>query len=144
MAGHNKIDTIEYDARIRVVQEYILMDYGKSDIVAQCVAKWGIKSRQAYNYINDAYEVFRKITEKDTEKRLSFHIQRRAKLLRDIDPAEKRTAQGTRAQLEILKDQAKLEQLYVEKIEHSGEVKTAISPKDIAAIADKIRANAKK
>lgn len=120
MAGP-KVDSIELDKRVRVVQEYILMDYPKSDIIAQCVQKWGITSRQAYTYVDKAYDEFEKINEKDLRRNLNYHIQRRKKLLRNMDPEESKTAAGTRAALQVLDSLAKFEGVApAEKVEHSG------------------------
>jgi len=113
-------DKVEMERRVRTVQEYILMDYPYADIVAQCIQKWGVCDRQAKRYIQDAYDSFKATLEKNFEKRLGFHLQRRMKLLRQLDPEERRTATGVRAELLVLRDIAKLEGLYIEKHEFSG------------------------
>ena len=117
---------LEKERRVRIVQEWILQDFLTSDIVNQCVAKWGICERQAMRYIADANKAFEKITEKRLEKRLNYHIQRRNKLLRDLDPQVKNSAAGIGVQLNILQDIAKLEKLYTLKIEHTGKDGQAI------------------
>jgi hypothetical protein len=114
-------DKIEKEKRLRIVQEWILQDQLSIDIIANCVAKWGISERQAKRYISEAHKIFAKITEKIAERRLNYHIQRRNKLLRDLDPKLKNTPYGITAQLNVLQDIAKLEKLYITKIEHSGE-----------------------
>lgn len=115
-----KSDRLEKDKRIRMVQEWILQDHIISDIVHNCVTKWGVSERQAFRYMKDAAEGFKAITEKNLERRLNYHIQRRNKLLRDIKPEDKNTPAGINAQLAILKDIADLEQLYKIKVEHTG------------------------
>ena len=115
-----RIDKIEYDKRVRIVQEWILQDHLTSDIVTQCVNKWHVSNRQALRYVADAHNAFQKITEKKVERRLNYHLQRRAKLLRDMDDKHKRTPVGIAVQLDVLQDIAKLEQLYKIQIEHTG------------------------
>lgn len=111
---------MEQQRRIRIVQEWLLQDFTSNDIAQQCVAKWGISERQAHRYISWANEGFAKITEKKLEKRLNYHIQRRQKMLRDLDDKYKKHPAGLSVQLDILQDIAKLEKLYTLKIEHSG------------------------
>lgn len=121
-----KVDKLEKDKRIRIVQEWMLQDHITTDIVNKCVITWQIGERQAMRYISDAGNGFGKITEKKLEKRLNYHIQRRNKLLRDIDPKEKKTPAGIKAQLDVLKDIADLEKLYTLKIEVAGKGGKAI------------------
>lgn len=121
MPKEAKVDDIELDKRIRVVQEYLLLDYSKGDIAAQCVAKWGVSTRQGYNYIEKAYAAWEEINEKERKRLQKYHVQRRMKLLRNMDPAEAKTAAGTRAALEVLKDLAKFQGVAPsEKVEHTG------------------------
>ena len=115
-----KVDKVEQQRRIRIVQEWLLQDFTSSDIAQQCGSKWNISERQAHRYINWANEGFAKITEKKLEKRLNYHIQRRIKMLRDLDDKYKKHPSGISVQLDILQDIAKLEKLYTLKIEHSG------------------------
>lgn len=115
-----KVDKVEQQRRIRIVQEWILQDFPTSDIAQNCVNKWGISERHAMRYIAWANDGFAKITEKKLEKRLNYHIQRRQKLLRDLEEKYKKHPAGISVQLDILQDLAKLEKLYTLKIEHSG------------------------
>jgi hypothetical protein len=117
----SKSDKLEKEKRIRIVQEWILQDFITTDIVNQCVNKWGVSDRQAMRYLSSANEAFAKITEKKLESRLNYHIQRRNKLLRDLDPGDRKTPAGINCQLNILQDIAKLEKLYTLKVEHSGQ-----------------------
>lgn len=121
-----KSDKIEKDKRIRIVQEWILQDHITTDIVNNCVSKWGVSERQAMRYLKDANDEFAKITEKKLEKRLNYHIQRRNKLLRDLEDKFKKTPAGIGVQLDILQDIAKLEKLYTLKVEHTGKDGAAI------------------
>lgn len=49
-----KSDAIEYEKRIRTVQEWILEDWPTCDIISNINAKWAIQERQAKNYIAEA------------------------------------------------------------------------------------------
>jgi hypothetical protein len=115
-----KSDNIELQRRIRSVQDWILKDYFTTDIIESCIAKWGVSRAQAYRYLADANHEFGKVTEKNLEKRLYYHIQRRNKLLRDLDEKSKTSPAGIDAQLRILQDIADLEQLYKLKIQVEG------------------------
>ena len=48
------IEKIEYEKRIRVVQEWILEDWPSVDIIAQLAQKWGVGDRQSKRYIAEA------------------------------------------------------------------------------------------
>ena len=109
--GSVKSDTLELEKRVRAVQEWILQDHISSDIIAQCVNAWGVSERQAQRYISAAQQAFAKITEKKLEHRMNYHIQRRNKLLRDLDPKFRKSPPGIKVQLDILEDIAKLDQL---------------------------------
>lgn len=115
-----KIDLAEKDKRIRQVQEWLLQDFITADILRQCVTRWGVSQRQGARYLADARKTFETITEKNLAKRLNYHLHRRTKLLRDIDPKYKNQPQGIAAQLAVLRDIADLEQLYKAKLEVSG------------------------
>jgi len=142
MAGYNKCDKLELSKRIRAVQEYVLMDYSRSDIIAQAMTQWGISKSQAVRYYYLAYDSWQEITEKDTARRLNYHIHKRMKLLRQIDREYLKTPQGVKAQLDIVQDLAKLEGLYVRKLEVTGKegepiaIKVDPSPIDYSKLSD--------
>ncbi|HTE33026.1 MAG TPA: hypothetical protein VK666_21735 [Chryseolinea sp.] len=122
-----KSGDLEKEKRLRMVQEWILQDHITTDIISQCINSWDISERQAMRYLASAKIAFAKITEKKLEHRLNYHIQRRNKLLRDLDPKYRKSPPGIKVQLDVLEDIAKLEQLYKLKIEVGG-------PKGAAAI----------
>ena len=134
-----KSNKIEKEKRVRIVQEWILQDHITTDIVDNCVAKWGISDRQAMRYIKDADNAFARITEKKLERRLNYHIQRRKKLLRDMSKDLRNTPEGTRAQQKVLEDIAKLEGLYIARIDH-----TTMGKEIVTASEDAIRELASK
>lgn len=115
-----KADKIEYAKRVHMVQGWILQDFLASDIVEKSTDMWQVSERQAMRYLSDAHKAFQGITEKKAERRLNYHLQRRNKLLRDMEEKYRRTPTGLAIQLSILRDIAKLEQLYKIQIEHTG------------------------
>lgn len=131
-----KSDQLEIQKRLRIIQEWILQDYLTSDIITQCVSKWGISDRQGFRYLEMANEGFIKITEQRLEKRLAYHIQRRQKLLRDIDTKTKNSPAGISTALNILEDIAKLEKLYTTKIELTGKDGQPIQPSTTTVIIE--------
>lgn len=117
MAG-SRVDKIEKERRIRVVQEWLLSDATHADIITQGAGKWGTSARQMQRYIADAYEGFKKMTDGLVAHRLHYHIQRRMKLLRDLE--KKNQASSVNVSLSILDSMAKLEGIMVSKHEHAG------------------------
>lgn len=114
---NKKSSKIETDKRTRSVQEWMMQGHTTSDIVRQCTASWSITPRQVYKYIRKAYEAFKESAEKDLEARKQFHIHSRLKMFRDL--RDKSSCKPAGVALEILKDIAKLEGLYVEKVDHT-------------------------
>lgn len=112
-----KSSKVETDKRTRSVQEWMMQGHTTSDIVRQCTSNWSITPRQAYKYIRKAYEAFKESAEKDLEARRQFHIHSRLKIFRDLQG--KNDSKPAGVALEILKDIAKLEGLYVEKVDHT-------------------------
>lgn len=137
MAGI-KIDKIEKERRIRVVQEWILSDHTSPDIVSQAAAKWGVSVRQAYRYVADAYKGFRETNEVVVANRLHYHIQRRMKLLRDLE--KKNTSHSIKASLNILDSMAKLEGVLIDKHELTGKdggpIQTQSKVPDLSSLSD--------
>lgn len=127
-------DKIEYEKRVRAVQEWIINSYSYIDIVKQIVQTWGITERQAKNYIRDGYKRFREANEIDVEELKAASIERRKKLARELDPEYKKTPPGVIALLAVEKDIDKLRGLYVEKHElnFKGDPKIIIQPVQIA------------
>lgn len=115
-----KVSNLDKTRRIAQIQEWILQDMRSVDIIDLCIKDYEISDRQAKRYIADANREFGRITEKNLERRLYYHIQRRNKLLRDLDEKSKTTPAGIDSQLRVLQDIADLEQLYKLKIEVQG------------------------
>lgn len=106
--------------RIRAVQEWILEDHPYSDIIKSIVNKWGISIRQAERYHHLAMRFFEDKHALSMERKKAYYIQRKKKIIRDMDPQFKKTPSGARAINKILDSMAKLEGVVIDKIELSG------------------------
>jgi hypothetical protein len=111
MPRSEKADTIEYERRIRIVQEWILEDWSSSDIQAQITHKWGIEERQAKRYISEARK--RWIAEEDlvTAHKKKLKIESLKKLKRSLQDRYKGTPIGIDAILKVEKEIIALEGL---------------------------------
>lgn len=106
-----KVDKIEYEKRIRAVQEWIIEDWPYSDIVSSIISKWQISIPQAKRYIAEGR---RRWTE--NEKVLIDHmrklkIESLKKLKRSLKEQYKGSPIGIRAILEVEKEIIKLQGL---------------------------------
>lgn len=108
----------ELDKRIVVVSGWILEGHSHSVIKASCVSTWKLTDRQAANYYKAATDKIQAETKEDLKERLAFHLAARRKLYNEL--TEKKKPQGVRAALDILKDIAMLEGLYIGKGTGSG------------------------
>jgi uncharacterized protein YoaH (UPF0181 family) len=109
---------LEYDKRVRNIQEWMMQGFSSADIVRQCTTQWRITERQGYKYIKQAYQIFLAQEEKDLDAHKQFHIQTRLKLFRELH--DKNQAKAAGVALSILQDIARLQALYVEKIDHTS------------------------
>jgi hypothetical protein len=119
MANKENSSKLDKLKRIRLIQELILKDYSTGDIVTHGKEAWGLSERQIHRYISEAYEMFKELSEKNIERRLYFHIQRRMKLLRDLE--KKNTKGSTDTALDILDSMAEIEGLKKKRVEMTGE-----------------------
>lgn len=110
----SKITTLE---RIRYVQELILNDIGSQDIIRSIVAKWSISDRQAYRYLDSAHKEFEEKSKLSIERKKAFYKARKLKLIRSMDPEEKKTAAGVAAINKVLDSMAKLDGINIDKLE---------------------------
>lgn len=120
MPKENKSSKVEYEKRIRTIQEWIINSYSYVDILKQSVQTWGVSERQAKNYIKVANENFKAANSQKIEDLVIIAIERRKKLARELKDAYKGSPSGILAQLAIEKDIGKLQGLYVSKHELSG------------------------
>lgn len=121
MPKETKIDKVELEKRIRIVQEWIIDDWHYGDIVTNIQTKWGISIAQAKRYVKTARDRWA-----DSEQEIIDHKRRRKietlkKLKRKLDQRYAGTPGGIRAILMVEREIAKLENLYpATKVEVSG------------------------
>lgn len=116
----------EHLTRLRVVQEWILEEHKYSDIVRSCMSKWGVSKRQSERYYKDAYKAFSEGEVKNVEQKKAYYIQRKKKLIREMNAAEKKTAAGVTAINRVLDSMAEMEGIKVNKHEITGKDGEAI------------------
>lgn len=114
-------DKLELQKRIRVVQDYILQDHLTVDIINQCIVQWNVTERQAYRYLWAAKLFFIEKDKSDVEKKKAIYLARKKKLLRDMDPQEKKTAAGVSAINRVLDSMAKLEGVTYDTVKLIGD-----------------------
>ena len=109
MANHNgnKSDKVEFEKRVRAVQEWILQGYATCDIIKQCTLTWSIGDRQAFKYYKKAFDEFKEANKNTIEAKKAFHIALRKKLFRDLKMKEQPI--GARTALRIMDSMARIE-----------------------------------
>ena len=118
----NRASGPELKTRHRLVMEWILEDHTYTDIIKSILGKWDVSERQAARYYADAYKLLSD-SEPDTNKieyKKNYYLQRKKKLIRDMNPAEKKTAAGAAAINRILDSMAEIEGIKVNKHELTG------------------------
>lgn len=108
---------IEAKERIRYVQELILNDIGSQDIIRAITSKWDVSDRQAYRYLDSANAEFEEKKKLSLERKKAFYKARKLKLIRSMDPDEKKTAAGVTAVNKILDSMAKMDGINMDKLE---------------------------
>jgi hypothetical protein len=112
---------IELEKRIRQVQEWILMDNAVHDILTQCIQSWNVSKRQAERYVWAARQFFIEKTQESFEKKRAYYLARKRKLIRDMDPKEKKTAAGVAAVNRVLDSMQKLEGVSTDTLKLIGD-----------------------
>ncbi|TZF84526.1 hypothetical protein FW774_05930 [Pedobacter sp. BS3] len=139
-----KSTKVEKAKRIRTVQEWIMDDHNTVDIIRSAVARWDVSERQAERYYSEAFTLFKELTEKSIESKKAYYLQRKKKLIREMDPAFKKTPSGVRAINKVLDSMAKLDGIMIDKLEVTGkdgvplsfpEVKVTVVHSDVPPFA---------
>jgi hypothetical protein len=112
-----KIDQLEKEKRIRMVQEWIIEDWPYQDIVKYIVDKtgWEVEERQAQRYISDARKRWVDQNNELTEHKRRLKIETLKKLKRSLNDRFKGTPHGIKAVLSVEKELIKLEGLDLPK-----------------------------
>ena len=116
-----KSDRITTEKRVRVVYDWILQDHITTDIITQAVTSWGVSERQAYRYLNTAERLFEEANTRTLIQKKNYYLARKKKLLRDMNPEEKKTAAGVTAANKVLDSMAKLDGVSFETIKVIGD-----------------------
>ncbi len=135
-----KSDNKQFEERILEVSRQMLRGYSNKKIVQDSSVKWNVSERQIRKYITKAYTMWHTEYKKRLKAGLDYHMAMRMKLYEEaykgktikitkvvkgaMVTTERTEDQDFRLCLEIAKDIAKLEGLYVEKFE--GKVKNEV------------------
>jgi hypothetical protein len=122
-----KIDKIEFEKRIRIVQEWIIEDWQSVDIIAQIIDKWGLAQRQAKRYISHARKKWAAEDQEHIDARRKRKILKLQKLARSLKDPYKGTPAGLRSIIIVEKEIIKLEGMHP-FIEASLKVKSPFNP----------------
>jgi hypothetical protein len=121
MPKGNKVDKIEMEKRLRIVQEWIIDDHPYMDIVSSIRKQWEVSEPQAKRYIKAARDKWAGEEQAIIEQKRRARIESLKKLRRSLKDQYKGTPFGIRAILSVDKEISKLENLYPAiKLEHSG------------------------
>lgn len=97
------------------------MDLPSGEVLKALINKFQVSSRQADRYL---YLANRSMEEKvaiSLARKIAWYKTRKLRLLRDMDPAEKKTAAGVMAINKVLDSMAKLEGVMVTNVKLSGD-----------------------
>lgn len=121
MSGKNRKDKSEVERRVYAVQQWLLQDFSAQEIILAGKKKWEpISDRQIERYIMRAREGFKETLQQSIEARKAYYVKRKQKLIREIDPEERKTAKGIMAVSRILDSIAEMEGIKVRRHEITG------------------------
>jgi hypothetical protein len=139
-------DQSEKARRIEMVAHYLIQGYTHSDIVRNCKPTWNVTKRTIENYIRESHEFLVENIVKKIEERYAWHQATRLALYRDnlkhrADvqksklPIADKTLSLARVDkniMALLRDMARIDGLYVERVELTGKDGEALIPNVIA------------
>jgi len=116
-----KVDKIEHERRIKVVQGWILDDLPFSDIVSKCCNEWLLSLAQAKRYIKIARERWSLDRDEEIEKKRAIKVEGLKKLKQSLGKRYTTQPFGVSVILKIDQEISKLEGLYpATRLEHSA------------------------
>jgi len=133
-----KIDKAELQRRIRAVQDLLLQDHMTADIINHCIKTYDVSDRQAYRYLWAANKFFEDVSKVDTKRRIAYYLQRKKRLLREMDPKEKRTPAGVQAANKVLDSMAKLEGVRIDTVKLIGDPLQPITTSSAVSVTSTI------
>jgi len=110
-----KRDKVEYEKRIRIIQDWIIDDWPGVDIIREIENRWGIQSRQAKRYIAEARDRWVEDEEVEVGQKRAMKVVGLKKLKRSLKEIFKGTPAGINAVLRVDKEIIKLEGLPLAK-----------------------------
>lgn len=122
-----KQDKIQLADTVRYVQTLLVQGMFTKDIITDCCKKYNVVERTVYNWIDKAYLEFKELRQKDIDSSLARHIETRWHLYKSLlevstNKKTKKIHKDPKVMAELralLQDIAKLEGLYIEKIDHT-------------------------
>lgn len=111
----NRADNITIDHRIRTIIDWVTSAYSTKDIIAQCNLKWGIDERQVYKYLSEIKKQFKEARKGKINERIDYYIALKTKLYNELKAKD--TPAGASVANNIIDSMAKLEGLYVDKVD---------------------------
>lgn len=140
-----KGDTALILFRVNSVAQYLIKGYSYSDILANCSKNWGLAERTIKHYVSDAYKIIEEDVKKDVSENLNWHLKVRLDHYRDLVKlrdnmasnmtinaiSRMQTVVAIQKQIgDITKDMARLQGLYVDKVQvdTNVEMKSYILP----------------
>jgi len=128
-----KTDKLEFEKRIRIVQEWILEDQAYTDMVAAIMQRWSLEERQAKKYIKQARDRWVEQEQVVIDHKRRLHIEWLKKQKRSLKEIYKGTPRGIEALLKIDKEISALEGIYpATKVELSGADGQPIQTQDLS------------
>jgi len=123
----NKADSIEKEKRIHEVS-LMLRRKSISYIVKYIKENWNLEYVQAYNYIKEAREEWKKYFMNIKRAGISYHVAQIRDLKDKILEKKTLSKDDYRLILDVFREESKLMDAYPkEKVEHSGEVKVDLN-----------------
>lgn len=132
--------------RIEMVAHYLVQGYSNSDIIRNCTSTWGVTKRTVETYLSEAHSFLIDNIVKKLEERYAWHQAARLALYRDklkerakveksglaIDSKTLALARIDKVIMGLLSDIAKIDGLYVDRVEITGKDGEALIPNVIA------------
>lgn len=112
MPKGNKIDKIEMEKRLRIVQEWIIDDHPYVEIVSNTCREWKLSEPQAKRYIKKARARWADSEQEVIDQKRRRKIETLKRLKKKMDSQYANTPSGIRAILMVEREIAKLENLY--------------------------------
>ena len=131
MPRSERITKVEKEKRINEVGSMLLMGANRANILKYAdEEQWNISERQIDNYIRDYKKRCVKMLEENLERERAVHIRRNEMLFN-----KSLGINDYKACLQIDKNIAELKRLYVQKIEHSGDMNVKMTLVDFVKAA---------